>query len=190
MRSPSRLLRAGSLILTLTAFMGVGCAPVQQLLTAFEQRRPAVEARGPGTLFPSVEAAAVDALSWSYLRAHRERNSDQMRAGTISRKEGGYSYGEIHISGPLLAHRISYLLGSEDVARFAIYPKVGNYDVDRANERPSRVDRRSVDITDPLHRPLYILHPSLMIREYRGRAHELIDVADLRQPSGSLIAGG
>ena len=61
----------------------------------------------------------------------------------------------------------------QDVARFHIYPRDNDFVVNRANERPSRVDRRSVSLTDPLHRPLYILHPSLVVREYRGEGHEL-----------------
>jgi hypothetical protein len=50
----------------------------------------------------------------------------------------------------------------------------------RAIERPSRVDRRSVDFVDPLHRPLYVLHPSLAIRVYRGENSERADIANLR----------
>jgi hypothetical protein len=37
-----------------------------------------------------------------------------------------------------------------------------------------------VDVIDPVHRPLYILHPSLAIRMYRGKGHELAEVANLR----------
>jgi hypothetical protein len=42
----------------------------------------------------------------------------------------------------------------------------------------------SAPVTDPLHRPLFILHPSLVIREYRGRGDEAVAVAvaDLRRP--------
>jgi hypothetical protein len=92
---------------------------------------------------------------------------------------------------PLSAHRVSYTLKSQDVARFAIYPRDRDRDVNRANERPSMRDRRTVSFIDPLHRPLYILHPSLVIREYRGEDHELVEAANLRRPSHApgLLAG-
>jgi hypothetical protein len=62
-----------------------------------------------------------------------------------------------------------------------MYPRVTikNQRASRS-ERVSRADRRSVNFTDPLHRPLFILHPSLKIREYRGGKYETVEVADLR----------
>ena len=102
----------------------------------------------------------------------------------------GYSYGDLHVAGPLDPNRISHALHARDVARFLTYPRVGRRSADRANERPSQVDRRSVNVTDPFHRPLYILHPSLVIRDYRGEGFESVEVADLRHPTqGLLIAG-
>ncbi len=113
-----------------------------------------------------------------------------MRGGTIYRTGHGYSYGDLHVARPLHPNRISHVLHSQDVARFLIYPRVGRKEADRASERPSLVDRRSVNVTDPLHRPLYILHPSLVIREYRGEDQELVEVADLRRPEEApRIAG-
>jgi hypothetical protein len=48
-----------------------------------------------------------------------------------------------------------------------------------------------VTVEDPLHRPLYVLHPSLTIREYRGERLALTDVADLRRTSreSEFLAG-
>lgn len=181
MRNPPHLLRA--LALTWTALLGMGCAQVPQLLAAIERPPLDLEARGPGSVFASIEATAIDALTWSYLQAREARTSERMRAGAIYRVGAGYSYSTIHVSSPWLPHRIRYMLEPRAVARFAIYPKDGNHVVDRQNERPSRVDRHSVDVTDPLHRPLYILHPSLAIREYRGKGHELVEVAHLPPPS-------
>jgi hypothetical protein len=145
-----------------------------------------LEARGPGAVFESIEAAAVDALTYTYQQAQAARNAELMRGGTIHASDAGYSYGEIHVAKPSSAHRITYNLGTRDVARFAIYPRDSDYSVNRANERPSRVDRRSVSVIDPLHRPLYILHPSLAIRVYRGEGHELSEVANLRRPARAL----
>ncbi|HEY5658816.1 MAG TPA: hypothetical protein VIY27_13585 [Myxococcota bacterium] len=185
MRShPPALLAA---ILTLTAAFGIACAhPSPELpiaVTTFEAADTSLETQGPGAVFPSVETAAVDALTYAYLQARAEGNAELMRAGSIYATRGGYSYGEIHVAKPLAAYRVSYTLEPRDVARFLIYPRDPRHDVNRANERPSMVERRSVTVTDPLHRPLYILHPSLAIREYRGEDHLLTEVANLRRPS-------
>ncbi len=71
-----------------------------------------------------------------------------------------------------------------------MYPLATDRDVRRANERASKADRRSVAVTDPLHRPLYILHPSLVIREYRGRDDGVVAVADLRRPKRVILIAG
>jgi hypothetical protein len=154
---------------------------------AFNADLQQLEAQGPGTLFRTIEDAAVDALTYAYLQGHATRVSKRMRGGTIHREGNRYSYGALHVAGPLTAHRINQLLRSQDVARFLVYPKMGRRKVDRANERPSRADRRSVTITDPLHRPLYILHPSLVIREYRGENYEIVEVADLKSSTREIL---
>jgi hypothetical protein len=146
-----------------------------------------LEAQGPGTLFRTIEDAAVDALTYAYLQGHATRVSKRMRGGTIYREGNRYSYGALQVAGPLAAHRINQLLRPNDVARFLVYPQVGRRKVDRANERPSRSDRRSVTFTDPLHRPLYILHPSLVIREYRGENYEIVEVADLKSSTREIL---
>jgi hypothetical protein len=60
----------------------------------------------------------------------------------------------------------------------------------RANEWASRVDRRSVSAIDPLHRPLYILHPSLAIRAYRGEGAQRAEVANLRKQERTPFFAG
>ncbi|HEY5658058.1 MAG TPA: hypothetical protein VIY27_09735 [Myxococcota bacterium] len=141
-----------------------------------------LEARGPGSVFASIETAAVDALTYAYLQGQATREAGLVRGGAIFRTDDGYSYAAIHVATPLRPHKIAYGLGPQDVARFVLYPRIGKHDVDRANEQPSRADRRSVHVTDPLHRPLFILHPSLAIRAYRGEGQELSDLASLRRP--------
>jgi len=44
-----------------------------------------------------------------------------------------------------------------------------------------------VAVVDPLHRPLFILHPSLMVREYHDPVHSALEVADLRQPPREIL---
>ena len=164
------------------------CAPMGRYLASLDSE-PQLEAWGPGTVFSSIEAAAVDALIYAYLQARDENDLQRMRAGTVYLVESGYSYGEIHVASGLLENRVSYSLKRRDVARFQMYPIATNRDVNRRNERATQADRRSVAVTDPLHRPLFILHPSLVVREYRGQDDEVVAVADLRRPKRvTLIA--
>jgi hypothetical protein len=104
--------------------------------------------------------------------------------------DGGFSYGEIQVAGPLLPSQLQLALKPQDVARFVIYYRTGRREEDRANERPSPADRRFVRFVDSLHRPLYILHPSLVIRVYRGEDAARVDVADLRRPAQALMVAG
>ena len=166
-----------------------GCAPMGHFLAALDTK-PRLEAWGPGTVFLNIEAAAVDALIYAYLQARNEHDMERMHAGTIYSVETGYSYGEIHVASGLLEYRIAYPLKRQDVARFHMYPFARDYDVNRGNERATQADRRSVAVTDPLHRPLFILHPSLVIRKYRGRDEAVLAVADLRRPKRVLLIAG
>jgi hypothetical protein len=173
-------------ILVLTTLLGLGCAQLPQLSldssAALKSPPPELEVRGPGSVFDSVEAAAVDALTFCYLQA-RAGDTERMRAGTIERSGAGYTYSEIHVANPLTQRRIQYRFAPQDVARFHVYPPHTNRDVNKAGERLSAKDRRSVSVVDPLHRPLYVLHPSLAIRAYRGADSEAVEVASLRRPA-------
>jgi len=174
-------------ILALTALLGLGCAQLPQLPSDFVAalKSPPLEldARGPGSVFDSVEAAAVDALKFSYLQARETGDMERMRAGTIERAGAGYTYSEIHVANPRAQRRIEYLFAPQDVARFHVYPPHTNRDVNRISERLSPKDQRSVSVIDPLHRPLYVLHPSLEIRAYHGVDSEVVEVASLRGPA-------
>ncbi len=166
-----------------------GCAQMGDYLNSLDTK-PKLEAWGPGTVFSSIEGAAVDALIYTYLEADDARDTERMRAGTIYSVDSGYSYGEIYVASDQLERLMVYPLKKQDVARFHMYPFAINLDVNRGNERASQADRRSVDVTDPLHRPLFILHPSLVIREYRGRDAETVEVADLRHPKPVILVAG
>ena len=157
---------------------------------ALSDGAPPLHARGPGALFTSVEAAAVDALTYAYLQAHKARDTERIRGGTIYPVDGHYSYGEIQLANPRTPHRISYRFGPHEVARFHAYPVYRDVLANRTNERLSRVDRRSVNTIDPLHRPLYILHPSLAIRAYRGEGSQRAEVANLRQRERTPLFAG
>jgi hypothetical protein len=149
-----------------------------------------LHARGPGAWFASAEAAAIDALTYARLQALESRDTTRIRGGTIYSVGSGYSYGPIRVANPLTPHRIRYRFGPQEVARFHAYPVYRDTRANRANERLSGRDRRSVSIVDPLHRPLYVLHPSLAIRVYRGEGSQRFEVADLRRPQrASRFAG-
>ena len=79
--------------------------------------------------------------------------------------------------------RIEYAFAPQDVARFHFYPAHADHDVNRISERLSAKDWRSVSVIDPLHRSLYVLHPSLAIRAYRGAESVVEEVASLRGPA-------
>jgi len=142
-----------------------------------------LSARGPGALFASIDAAAIDALTYAYLQARAGCEPELMSGGTIHAvADGTYSYSEVHRAKRSKPREIDYILKPQDVARFHLYPASRDDRLNRINERPSPVDRRSVSVVDPLHRPLYILHPSLAIRAYRGEQADLVAVASLHSP--------
>jgi len=182
MREKIRLIGLCLIVLLATS----GCAQMENFL-ASRDAKPRLEAWGPGTVFPSIEAAAIDALTYTYLQARNENDLERMHAGTIHSVDTGYSYDEIHVASSLFASRVAYPLKPQDVARFQMYPLATNTSASSANERATWADRRSVAVTDPLHRPLFILHPSLVIRKYRGREDEVVAVADLRRPNQVIL---
>jgi hypothetical protein len=174
-------------ILALTTLLALGCAQLPTLssdfVAAFKTPPLELEARGPGSVFDSIEAAAVDALTFCYLQARETGDDGLMRAGTIEPSGAGYTYHEIHLAKPMTQRRIEYVLAPRDVARFHVYPPHTDRDVNRLNERLSSTDWRYVSVIDPLHRSLYVLHPSLEIRAYRGANRDVVEVASLRGPS-------
>ena len=192
-------------IVTLVALAGLGCAQLSQTpqvavtpsdvlppaAAPLESAESGLKAQGPGAVFPSIEAAAVDALTYAHLSARAVRNVERARGGSIYATRDGYSYDEIRVAGRLVPQRVPYTLEPGDVARFVTYPRGSDRRVNWRNESPSHLDRRGVTVEDPLHRPLYVLHPSLVIREYRDEAQALTDVADLRRPSrnSGFLAG-
>jgi len=177
--------RLSILMFALTAALEFGCAQLPQLPADFAAlKAPPLElqARGPGALFDSVDAAAVDALKFCYLQAREAGDLQRMRAGTIRRVAAGYTYGEIQVAKPWAQRQIQYVVDPRDVARFHVYPPDTDRDVNRASERVSPRDWHSVRVIDPLHRSLYVLHPSLAIRAYRAD-RQIVEIADLNGPA-------
>ncbi len=131
---------------------------------------------GPGTVFSTIDEAAVDGLAYAYLEAPRV---DRARGGTVHRVERGYSYELQRVAPSSDPDRVEIVLRDRDVAHFATYRK-GTSQENRLNERHSLHDRRNVDRVDPQHRPAFILTPSLQVRGYGGNHGEFI---------ASIIAG-
>jgi len=178
-------------ILFLLALMGLGCAQLSDFRSDFAAALVSppheLEARGPGSVFDSIDAAAVDALTYCYLQAQEDGSEELMRAGTIEPSGAGYTYTDIHVAHPLAERRIEYRFAPQDVARFHVYPEHTDHDVNRISERLSNKDRRSVSVIDPLHRSLYVLHPSMTIRSYSGIDRAVVEVASLRGPSQGQV---
>jgi len=151
-----------------------------------------VEPRGPGAVFASVEAAALDAL----LYAHREATlTDRLRlgVGVIYRVADGYAYGAVKRSAalsPLQPHRVRYPLRAIDVARYVIPPRSRQPHINRSNEQPSRHEKQIVDEIDPEHRPLYQLTPSLNVVRYErgGRTTVVAHLDDLARKAVTLAS--
>ncbi len=114
-------------ILALTALLGLGCAQLPQLssgiVAALKSPPLELDARGPGSVFDSVEAATVDALKFCYLQAREAGDMERMRAGTIERSGAGYTYRDIHVANPRAQRKIEYMFAPRDVARFHVYPR-------------------------------------------------------------------
>jgi hypothetical protein len=145
--------------------------------------------RGPGATFATVEAAVVDALAWARLDGKRTHSMHLLRGGTITRTDGGFTYETVAVASPETPTRIEYALRRDDVARFHAYPRSSPSENMR-NENPSRHDRRSVDDQDPLHRPVFILTPRLLVKAYYGETEPVELVADLGTWNPELLIAG
>ena len=161
----------------------IACAGLPLTAGATDSARAGLRAQGPGAVFETMEAAAIDALSYAHLEETlTERRS--LRVGVIQRVENGYSYTAAKrssTSSPLTACSVRYRLRSNDVARYIIPPHSGKARIDRYNEEPTRKEKQIVDELDPAHRPLFQLTPSHNIVSYRygGHTSVLLNLSDL-----------
>lgn len=123
---------------------------------------------GPGKVFVTAEAAALDALAWCRAASRSDRaGGDQARGGTVFPVAGGFSYGE-----PVVANgaskRLSYRLRPGDVLHFRDYPVALAGRAGVGSRALSIRDRRLVDRRDPLRRPIYFATPDGRVRVYSG----------------------
>jgi hypothetical protein len=158
----------------MASLMACAAPQVQKLAIPYEPI-------GPGHVFGTVEEAVIDALAYSHEEARRTQTMDRLRGGVVSRTDRGFTYDRIRVADPERPTHIEYPLVTGDVARFHAYPRTNRPRDDYRNERPSRQDRRSVDRIDPLHRPVFVLTPKLLVKAYYGPEQPVHTVANLRQ---------
>ena len=169
-------------ILTLATVALVGCA------STTGSREFAFEPHGPGFTFATMDNAAIDAVAYSVILAKRTSHRDRMLGGTIKAVEGGYTYAEPVVAPEIRPLGIRYRIGRDDVARFHVYPQADGIRERRAREDVTRWDMASVDETDPLHRTLYVLTPTLVVKAYHGQGSAIPEqeIARLDSERGGL----
>jgi hypothetical protein len=118
------------------------------------------EAAGPGSVFPTIETAALDALAFA---AEQQAGARRELGGTIVVSRGGYTY-----EPPRQGDRagVTLVLGARDVAWYYTHGPRSEHAENVANERLSARDRRMVDRVDPQHRALFVRTPSGRVLRY------------------------
>ena len=149
----------------------------------------AVAPKGPGTVFPTVEAAAVDGLAHAHQISTESNNPLLSRGGTIVAVEGGYSYGPLISAKAFAPGRLRLRLSERAVGHFHTYPSQRGR-IDRRNETHSPADRAVVDRHDSGHRPSFVLTPSLRVVAYRGKPAKDQFVASLTEPLDTQLHSG
>ncbi len=156
------------------------------------QAKSLVVPQGPGTVFFTVEAAAIDGLAHAHRVSAHSGNRRLSRGGTIVAVEGGYSYGPLISAKAMAPDLLRVRLDEQSVGHFHTYPSQHGR-IDRRNETHSRADRAVVDRDDSGHRPSFILTPSLRVVAYHGRnvsKSKSQFVASLTEPLETQLISG
>lgn len=164
--NPSSFRLLSILVLSIVWSATLGCAGLPA-----QQDRVAIQPLGPGALFSSVDAAVLDALTWSYLESQREEKGERRtRGGTIVRVGSRFSYAEPAVASSRDRQRVEYSLGTDAVAHYRVNVATVSSDPQDARvlERLNVHDRTLVDRHDPAHRPFYLLTPRLRVQAYGG----------------------
>jgi hypothetical protein len=135
--------------------------------------------KGPGAVFPTVEAAALDALHYA---TQQQAGSWRELGGAITRTAGGYSY-TAPVTGTEDGVRLT--LRDGDAGWYYTHGARRDAELDRLNEQIAQRDRQMVDRVDPQHRPLFVRTPSGRVLRYGdGR------LADLTRPAARVAESG
>ena len=166
------------LALPLLVLLTTGCASLQ----------PAPPVRGPGAVFSSIDAAALDALAHCQRLADRDSRIARLRVGVVRPVPGGFTYEVTGTARYTLPWRVRWELQPTDVAHFHHAPAIGGRTRDAHYERHTPRLRRFVDERDPRHRPSYLLTPRKRVVVYRGQDEET-EIARLgRGPRAGALA--
>ena len=157
--------------LTLIRRTGRGIAIMGVLALAMASgamaEEPESATTGPGAVFDSLDAAAIDALMF----AHRTLRLGRAQGGAIFVTDGGFSYGPM-----VRATRDGFqlTLRTGDVGWFYAdnyqRPTFG----DRQPKFLTRESRSMVSEVDPYHRPLYLLSPGMKVVRFDGRSVDVV----------------
>jgi hypothetical protein len=162
----------------------VACAGAPPASLAADDARDEIRAEEPGAVFPSVQAAALDALAAAH-RTATARDRQRLRVGTIHRVAHGFAYSAPQRavgSSLLMRQRVRHRLRPIDVASYVIPPRWAECPSARLSETPDRKMQRIVDELDPAHRPVYVLTQSLDVMSYsRGGQTRVVTTLSARK---------
>jgi hypothetical protein len=152
----------------------VACAGAPPASPAANAGRGDIEAAAPEAVFPSVQAAALEALV-AARRTATPLDRERLRVGTIHRVAHGFAYSpprRATAASSLMGQSVRHRLRPVDVASYVIPPRTADWPATRPNERPDREIQRIVDELDRAHRPVYVLTQSRDVVSYShgGRA--------------------
>ncbi len=152
-------MKARALVMIPLLALSLACAHARGVEQEFAMRP-----QGPGARFLTIEGAAMDALAHAHSLARLHEREGRMQGGVIRRVDGGYSYDEVSLAPARKPLRLEVTLQRDAVARFQTHPGLHQRRADLINEEPSNVDVENVLLNDPMHRPLFILTPTLEIK--------------------------
>ena len=165
-------------LLILSLSLAVGCA-------SLSSPAPGTVVQGPGSVFQTAEAAAVDGLAWCAQDARRDPDRARLRIGVVRQVDGGYTYDTPGAASWAHPRRLDYTLRRDSVAHFQHFSATPDGRRTRHYERHSSHQRNVVDEVDPRHRPSYVLTPTMRVVVYRGDGEEP-EIARLHRPSWNL----
>jgi hypothetical protein len=160
------LISRGACLIALVAL--AACAGAPPVSPTASGAPDGVRAQGPGAVFPSVQAAALDALANAH-RTATPRDRSRLRVGAIHRVAHGYAYSaprRAATSTPLMHQSVRHPLHPNDVASYVIPPRTAERRSSRGHAMRVRRTQHIVDELDPAHRPIYVLTGSLDVVSY------------------------
>ena len=146
----------------------VACAGAPPASPTANTGRGDIEAVAPEAVFPSVQAAALEALAAAH-RTATPLDRQRLRVGTIHRVAHGFAYSpprRATAASSLMGQSVRHRLRPVDVASYVIPPHTADWPATRTNERLDRKMQRIVDELDRAHRPVYVLTQSLDVVSY------------------------